>query len=168
MQDNNAQFANQGNYVYSTMLQNINPQISTGYAVNGGIGGTGNLQGFHTGAMTVGGGVGDDAVDVTYSTKPDVQVQQQVVTNLNSGAYASSSFDYNLSNGQNVGLGTTVAGTTVPAMVQSTMASTAGSVMTGENVMGFGQGGDDAIDVTYSTKPDNQQTIGVVNTGITT
>ena len=30
--------------------------------------------------------------------------------------------------------------------------------------MGFGAGGDNAIDVTYSTKPDNQTTTTVVNT----
>ena len=155
---NNNQVTIPGNYAYSTMSQNSNPQLANGYAINGGIASTQNVQGFASGAMGVGGGKFDDAVDVTYSTKPDNQGQ---AVNLNAG-YATSSFNYNLV-GQDAGLGAVQYEQNINAAV----AQDAGNVMaTNSSVMGFGQGGDAAIDVTYSTKPDNQG-VGLVNTGIT-
>ena len=154
-----------GNYTYSAITQNSNPQFATTYAINGGIAGTQNAQGFASSVMGVGGGVGDNAADVTYSTKPDAQAQ---ATNINAGAFVSTSSGYNTTYGQDAGLGALqYAQTIYPTVVNSATASTTGNVMTAnsaENVMGFGQGGDEAIDVTYSTKPDNQG--AVVNTGI--
>ena len=95
--------------------------------------------------MGVGGGVGDDAVDVTYSTKPD-----QVAV----GAPA-----YTTSSAFNVGQTTTTTTTTTGGYmgIGGTNITTTGSVM------GVGGGiGDDAVDVTYSTKPDQ----AIVGTGL--
>ena len=79
--------------------------------------------------MGVGGGVGDDAVDVTYSTKPDNQ-------------------NYNLGS---IGFQTNTTGFQASTTEFATTSSTTGSIM------GVGGGvGDNAVDVTYSTKPDNK------------
>ena len=90
--------------------------------------------------MGVGGGVGDLAADVTYSTKPGAQV----LTGL-------------------TGLGvnkTTVTTTNVnPTLV--------GAVGTTGSVMGIGGGvGDYASDVTYSTKPGAQVLTGLTGVGV--
>jgi hypothetical protein len=81
----------------------------------------------------VGGGVGDDAADVTYSTKPN------------------NPFASNIGN-VNVKKITTTTTTTQ-------YGGGAGSVI------GVGGGiGDNAVDVTYSTKPNNQSTLGAMTT----
>ena len=81
--------------------------------------------------MGVSEATGDNAVDVTYSTKPDninVLGQKTFVTTTTTNAYD---------------LG----------MVQG---SEGVMVETGSKIMGVGGGvGDEAVDVTYSTKPDN-------------
>ena len=128
------------NYTYSTISQNLSPQLSTGYALN-------DVQGLTTTTMGVGGGVGDAAVDVTYSTKPDTQPQTLNTLNYATGSYSTASYEFGSGGVQNVGLTTTQG---------NAMINTTGSVM------GFGAGGDNAIDVTYSTKPDN--TLGFTTT----
>ena len=89
--------------------------------------GIGSIQGIGT-TLGVGGGIGDNAVDVTYSTKPSNQN-----INIGTGVFASTSNGYNLGINQNTGLG-----------VGGAMGS----------IMGVGGGvQDNAVDVTYSTKP---------------
>ena len=124
---------------YSTMSQN---------GISEGMAGGQNLQAFTSTAMGVGGGIGDDAVDVTYSTKPENQIQ--------TANYALGSFG-------TTGLGTTTTTTTTINNMQ-TLAGNTMATTTGGNIMGFGQGGDAAIDVTYSTKPENQ--IQTANYGV--
>ena len=121
------------NFTYS---QNLNP---TGYGI----------QGLKTTTMGVGGGIGDAAVDVTYSTKPDSQTLNTL--NYGTGSYSTSSYEFSPVGVENVGL-TTTGGNAV--------------VNTTGNVMGFGAGGDSAIDVTYSTKPDNG--VGLTTGALTT
>ena len=78
--------------------------------------------------MGVGGGVGDFAADVTYSTKPGAQV-------LTSGLTG-------------VGVNKTITTTT---NINPTLVGTVGTT---SSVMGIGGGtGDYAADVTYSTNP---------------
>ena len=80
--------------------------------------------------MSVGGGVGDDAVDVTDSTKPDNKVASLGVSNYNQ--------------------------TTTEINSTQNVVSSGGIISTGGSVMGVGGGiGDNAVDVTYSTKPNN-------------
>ena len=137
---------------YSTKTDNINALGGTTYKTastssNGIIGlgqttqttnitTTGNLMG-------VGGGVGDNAVDVTYSTKPNN------ITALGGTTYTTTS---TASNGI-IGLGQTTQTT---------------STTTG-NIMGVGGGIlDNAVDVTYSTKPDNINVLGTTKVTTTT
>jgi hypothetical protein len=88
----------------------------------------------HTGSiMGVGEGIGDNAVDVTYSTKPN--------TNMNIGSPTYNTI-------------TTEFSTQGREISQIGVTSTSGSVM------GVGGGvGDDAVDVTYSTKPNNNNIV---------
>ena len=85
--------------------------------------------------MSVGGGSGDEAVDVTYSTKPNnpgIPLLQAKIIPVNSQT--------NL--GVNQGI------------------SEAGISHTG-SIMGVGEGiGDNAVDATYSTKPNTNMNIG--------
>ncbi len=77
--------------------------------------------------MSVGGDVEDNAPDITYSTKP----------NNNSISFKSERFVTNSNNSNFANQGAT------------------GLLPTKENIMGVGGGvGDEAVDVTYSTKPD--------------
>ena len=94
-----------------------------------------------TNVMGVGGGIGDFAQDVTYSTKPNEQTQ-------------------------NINLGTEGVLTNLTNTITTTTTTTTTTKNEG-NVMGFGIGGDFAKDVTYSTKPDNQN-LQIVNTELTT
>ena len=140
--------------------------------------------------MGVGGGIGDAAVDVTYSTKPDSQTLNTL--NYGTGSYSTSSYEFSPVGVENVGLTTTggnaVVNTTGNVMgfgaggdsaidvtystkpdngvglATGALTTTTTTTATTGNVMGFGSGGDNAIDVTYSTKPDNQTTTTVVNT----
>ena len=74
--------------------------------------------------MGVGGGIMDGAADITYSTKPDVQTNTIVEQNINSTS----------------------------TIVQNKKVET---ISTTGNIMTVGGGvGDDAVDVTYSSKPD--------------
>ncbi|MBR3674089.1 MAG: hypothetical protein IKN65_07465 [Clostridia bacterium] len=55
---------------------------------------TGNLAGINGNVMSVGGGVGDQAVDVTYSTKPDSQnVTLGRANSINSNIRLSNELD---------------------------------------------------------------------------
>ena len=130
------------------VLPNNIPLATTGYNVNSGIGGVQPTQSVGGSIMGVGGGIGDNAADVTYSTKPNAQGQ---AVNLQGNAYATSSFEYGQGLSQTAGAGAIMTG--------NTMSTTTGGVM------GFGAGGDNAIDVTYSTKADAQN-VGLVNTGV--
>ena len=86
--------------------------------------------------MGVGGGFGDDAVDITHSTKPDNP-------NYNMGSFGFQT------NGTEFQTSTTGFQTTTTEF--ATTSSSTGSIM------GVGGGvGDNAVDVTYSTKPDNK------------
>jgi hypothetical protein len=133
-------------------FQNNIPLTTPGYNISSGNGLTQTIGG---NVMGVGGGIEDAAADITYSTKPNVPVQ---AVNLQGNA---TSYEYGYGVGQAAG--------GAAFMTQNTMATTNGSVM------GFGAGGDSAIDVTYSTKPDAQNAALVnteinqfTNTGITT
>ena len=85
--------------------------------------------------MGVGGGIGDEAVDVTYSTKPDNKI-----STLGSPTYNTITTEYSTASG-----GVTTVGV-----------GGAGVISSSGSVMGVGGGiGDEAVDVTYSTKPDN-------------
>ena len=124
---------------------------------------TGNTMATTAGGNIMGFGLGGDAaMDVTYSTKPDNQIQ---TANYGVGSFYTTSYDNNLALGQNAGFATTTLETNTLNNYQ-TLAGSAVTTTTGANVMGFGQGGDAAIDVTYSTKPDNQN-VALVNTGVT-
>ena len=123
-------------------FQNNIPLTTPGYNINSGNGLTQTIGGS---VMGVGGGIEDYAADITYSTKPNAPVQ---AVNLQGNA---SSYQYGYGVGQAAGGSAFMTG--------NTMATTNGSVM------GFGAGGDSAIDVTYSTKPDAQN-IAFANTGI--
>ena len=91
--------------------------------------------------MGVGGGVGDDAVDITYSTKPDNP-------NYNVGSFG---FQTNGAEFQTSSTGFQTTGFQTSTTEFATSSSATGSIM------GVGGGvGDNAVDVTYSTKPDNK------------
>lgn len=82
--------------------------------------------------MGVGGGVGDEAVDVTYSTKPDNNIK-----------FASRTF-------------TSTATTT-----NVTQNLEGAAISSNSTIMSVGGGvEDEAVDVTYSTKPDNNTRLG--------
>ena len=114
---------------------------------------TGNAMATSAGGNIMGFGLGGDAaMDVTYSTKPNNPIQ---TVNYGVSSFGSTSYDNNLALGQNVGFTTTTLQTNTINDYQTLAGSTVTTTTDG-NVMGFGQGGDAAIDVTYSTKPDNQ------------
>ena len=85
-----------------------------------------------------GGGVGDDAVDVTYSTKPNnnIVLRAGALTTTTTTTTTTERYGMGMGLGQISGEETTVSAT--------------------GNVMSVGGGaGDEAVDVTYSTKQDN-------------
>ena len=90
---------------------------------------TGSTQHFMTGnVMSVGGGVGDEAVDVTYSTK-----------NPQGFAFGTG------------GEGQTTTTTTTTTTQYNYGASSGEGIGSGGLLMGVGGAGDTAVDVTYST-----------------
>ena len=92
--------------------------------------------------MSVGGGVGDEAVDVTYSTKNN------------------QAFDFGAgATGQTT---TTTTTTTTHYNFNSSSGEGEGVGVGGEGlVMGVGGAGDSAVDVTYSTKADGGMGLGL-------
>ena len=136
--------------------------------------------------MSVGGGVGDEAADVTYSTKPDnkgVPLSQTKITEINTkynvgigqgmssgaishtgsimsigGGAGDNALDvtYSTKPNRNISLGSPTYNT-----ITKEFASQGREVSQTENVLGVGGGiGEDAVDVSYSTKPDNNIGLG--------
>ena len=160
-----------------SIILSTNQILENGINNNPSIQQTENMTGLYGNVMTVGGGVGDNAVDVTYSTKPDTQ-------NINAGTtYSTASYNYNnnnlrFSNGgglmrvnsgnlnSSFNSGYSTASYEVYGRPRQRLYSASSydfrnrpnlgyNVNTG-TVLGVGGGvGDAAADVTYSTKPDN-------------
>ena len=94
----------------------------------------------------------DSAIDVTYSAKPDNQVK---TVNYREGSFTTTSYDNNLALGQNPQFTIII----LEKNIINDYQTLAGSEITATNegnVMGFDQGVDADIDVTYPTKPVNQ------------
>ena len=142
------------------ILNNGNDYISTNAVPNNIIGtdiiNNGNMQGT---VMGVGGGAGNSAVDVTYSTKPN---------SFEDGKYDLTTYEFNVGDKQGIlnhdkALGSVmnnqnimgVGGGAGDAQTVTTTTTTTTKYETGQNmgnVMGVGGVGDSAVDVTYSTK----------------
>ena len=110
----NTPISTTGNIAYTTLPQ-------TG--ITSGMAGGQNLQAFTSTAIGVGGGIGDDAVDVTYSTKPSNQIQ--------TANYSVGSFN-------TTGLGATTTTTTTTINNMQTLTGNAMATTAGGQLMGFG------------------------------
>ena len=158
---------NAGNNFNSINNINSNDGIRTQIFENG------NTQGIQGNIMGVGGGVGNAAVDVTYSTKPNSQN-----ISLGNGNYDLKTFEfgngetYKTGNIMGVNEGISNNGSNSYSVnsynknINLNNGKAYGSIMeNNQHIMGVGGGvGDAAVDVTYSTKPNE----GNINLGIGT
>ena len=90
--------------------------VSTGFVGSNSMAQTTSVEGMEGVAMTVGGGVHDNAVDVTYSTKPDnpTMVGQgalETTTTASAEYNLGSGAEFNMTTGETLDLGATVGNT---------------------------------------------------------